>query len=188
LSGNRVDRQLGGGRCRLQPLATNMRHHRARIDNGFLAVAALAVDAPNPRLSDDVALTKATVSLLAARDIAGVRERLDPAMGQVFDDTLRQMSDLIGASEPISIETIWSTETRNLRTGDGNSRILLECELTGKWVVVDAVVKTQGASKRADRRALRCTYSENCLNPFLGRNRRAPCRRPQSRIRAVFDA
>jgi hypothetical protein len=125
-----------------------MRHHRARIDNVFLAVAALAVDAPNSRLSDDVALTKATVSLLAARDIAAVRDRLDPAMGQVSDDTLRQMSNLIGASEPTSIETIWSTETRNLRTGDRNSRILLEYPLTGKWVVVDAVVKTQGASKR----------------------------------------
>ena len=114
----------------------------------FWAVAALAVDAPNSRLSDDVALTKATVSLLAARDNAAVRDRLDPAMGQVSDDTLRQMSNLIGAREPTSIETIWSTETRNLRTGDRNSRILLEYPLTGKWVVVDAVVKTQGASKR----------------------------------------
>jgi hypothetical protein len=114
----------------------------------FWAVAALAVDAPNSRLSDDVALTKATVSLLAARDNAAVRGRLDPAMGQVSDETLRQMSDLIGASEPNSIETIWSTETHKLQTGDGNSRILLEYGLTGKWVVVDAVVKTEGASKR----------------------------------------
>jgi hypothetical protein len=117
----------------------------------FLTVAALAVDAPNSRLSDDVALTKATVSLLAARDTAAVRDRLDPAMGQVSDETLRQMSDLIGASEPNSIETIWSTETHNFQTGDGNSRILLEYGLTGKWVVVDAVVKTQGASKRLYR-------------------------------------
>jgi hypothetical protein len=117
----------------------------------FWAIAALAVDAPNSRLSDDVALTKATVSLLAARDNAAVRDRLDPAMGQVSDETLHQMSDLIGASEPISIETIWLTETHSFQTGDGNSRILLEYRLTGKWVVVDASVKTQGASKRFHR-------------------------------------
>jgi hypothetical protein len=117
----------------------------------FLTVAALAFDAPNSRLSDDVALTKATVSLLAARDTAAVRDRLDPAMGQVSDETLRQMSDLIGASEPTSIETIWSTETHNFQTGDGTSRIVLEYGWTGKWVVVDAVVKTQGASKRLYR-------------------------------------
>jgi hypothetical protein len=114
----------------------------------IFTVAALAVDAPDSRLSDDVALTKATVSLLAAKDTAAVRDRFDPAAGQVSDDTLRQMSDLIGASEPNSIETIWSTETRNLQTGDGNSRILLEYGLSGKWVVVDAGIKTEGASKR----------------------------------------
>jgi hypothetical protein len=114
----------------------------------FWAVAAPAADAPNSRLADDVALTKATISLLAARDTAAVRDRLDPKMIQVSDETLRQMSDLIGANEPISIETIWSTETRNLQTGDGNSRVLLEYGLTGKWVVVDAVIKTEAASKR----------------------------------------
>jgi hypothetical protein len=58
------------------------------------------------------------------------------------------MSDLMSASEPVSIETIWSTETHNLRTGDGYSRIKLEYRLTGKWVVVDAVINTQTASKR----------------------------------------
>jgi hypothetical protein len=117
----------------------------------FLAVAAWAADAPDPRLSDDIALTKATVSSLAAKDNAAVRDRLDPAMGQVSDDTLHRMSDMIGASEPTSIETIWSTETHNLQTGDGNSRILLEYGLTGKWVVVDAVVRTKDASKQFTR-------------------------------------
>jgi hypothetical protein len=114
----------------------------------FLVAAALAADAPNSRLSDDIALTKATISLLAARDNAAVRDRLDPAMGQVSDDTLRQMTDLIGTNEPASIETIWSTETHNFQTGDGNSRIVLEYGLTGKWVVVDAVVNTKATSKR----------------------------------------
>jgi hypothetical protein len=153
LGRNRVDRRLAA------VLASDVAgYRRMRRPCGtialasiivFLAVAALAVDAPNSRLSDDVALTKAAISLLAARDTAAVRDRLDPAMGQVSDDTLREMSDLIGgANEPTSVETIWSTETRNLQTGDGNSRILLEYGLTGKWVVVDAVVKTQADSKR----------------------------------------
>ena len=152
MSGNRVDRRLAAvlaadvaGYSRLRRICCTLAPVSIMV---FLAVAALAVEAPNSRLSDDVALTKATVSLLAARDIAAVRDRLDPAMGQVSDDTLRQMSDLIGAGEPTSIETIWSTETHNLQTGDGNSRILLEYGLAGKWVVVDAVVKTDAASKR----------------------------------------
>jgi hypothetical protein len=86
--------------------------------------------------------------LLAAKDTAAVRDRFDPAVGQVSDNTLRQMSDLIGASEPNSIETIWSTEMHNFQTGDGNSRIVLEYGFHGKWVVVDAGIKTEGASKR----------------------------------------
>jgi hypothetical protein len=151
-----------------------MRHHRACIDNGFLAVAALAVNTPNSRLSDDVALTKATVSLLAARDTPAVRDRLDPGMGQVSDDKLLQMSDLIGASEPTSIGTIWATETHNLQTGDGNSRILLEYGLTGKWVIVDAVVKTLGASKRL-------------YQPFLTANT-LPLRERVSPVRQGADA
>jgi hypothetical protein len=116
-----------------------------------LAVAALADEAPDTRLSDDIALTKATVSSLVARDFAAVRNRLDPTIGQVSDDTLHQMSDLFGASAPTSIETISATETHELRTGDGNSRILLEYGLAGKWVVVDAVVKTTAATKRFPR-------------------------------------
>jgi hypothetical protein len=116
----------------------------------FFAVEALAVDADS-RLSDDVALTKATISLLAARDNAAIRERLDPAMGQVSDDALRRLSDVFGTSKPTSIETIWSTETHDLQTGDGYSRILLEYALSGKWVVVDVTVKTEAASKRFTR-------------------------------------
>jgi hypothetical protein len=112
------------------------------------AVPALAAEAPNSWLADDVALTKATVSLLAAKDFAAVRERLDPKIGQVSDDRLRQMSDLVGPNEPVSIETISATGTHNNQTGDSVSRILLEYGLTGKWVVVDAVIRTQASSKR----------------------------------------
>jgi hypothetical protein len=116
----------------------------------FLTVAARAIDAPG-RLADDIALTKATIALLAAKDTATVRDRLDPATGEVSDDKLRQMSDFVGASEPTSIETIWSTETHNLQTGDGNSRIVLEYGLAGKWLVVDAIVRTKDDSKRFTR-------------------------------------
>jgi hypothetical protein len=152
LSGNRVDRRLAAVVAAAVAGCGRMRRIFGTIAPASIlvsfAVAALAADVPNSRLSDDVALTKATVSLLAARNTAAVRDRLDPVMGQVSDDTLRQMSDLIGASEPTSIETIWSTEAHNLQTGDGISRIVLEYRLADKWVVVDAVVKTGAASKR----------------------------------------
>jgi hypothetical protein len=155
LSGNRVDRRLAtvlaagvAGYGRRRRICGTIATASIMV---FLAVAALAVEAPNSRLSDDVALTKAVVASLAAKDITAVRDRLDPAIGQVSDDNLLRMSDLIGASEPTSIETIWSTEIHNAQTGDGNSRILLEYALTGKWVVVDAVVKTESSSKRFSR-------------------------------------
>ncbi|MCP3458816.1 MULTISPECIES: hypothetical protein [unclassified Bradyrhizobium] len=110
----------------------------------------MALDAEDARISDDIALTKATISLLAGKDLAAFRERLDPRIGQAPDDKLRQMSDLIGASEPTSIETISATGTHFVQSGDGNSnsRIILEYTLTGKWVIVDATIKTQGTSKR----------------------------------------
>jgi len=112
------------------------------------AAAGFAADAPDSRLSEDIALTKATMSLLAAKDMTAVRDRL---VGQITDDTLRKMSDTIGANEPASIETIWATETHSLENGDGNSRIILEYGLAGKWVIVDAVVRTEAASKRLTR-------------------------------------
>lgn len=118
------------------------------VMTAFLTIPALAADAPDSRLADDVALTKATISLLASKDFAAVRDRLDPAMGEVSDDKLRQLSDLIGAGEPTSIETIWSTERHSLETGNGSSRVLLEYGLGGKWLVVDAAVKTEATSKR----------------------------------------
>lgn len=115
------------------------------------ATAALADDLPHSRLSDDVALTKATVSSLAAKDFKAVRDRFDGAV-QVSDDTLGKMQGLIGSAEPASVETIWSTETHNVQTGDGNSRVILEYKLAaGKWVVADAVVKTQAGAKHFTR-------------------------------------
>ncbi|GLH78327.1 hypothetical protein SSBR45G_32360 [Bradyrhizobium sp. SSBR45G] len=114
----------------------------------FWASAALAADGPVSQYADDIALTKATISSLAAKDFASVRNKLDPTLGQISNEKLDQMSNVMGASEPISGETISSTGAHNFQTGDGSSRVILEYGLTGKWVVVDAVVKTQGASKR----------------------------------------
>jgi len=113
-----------------------------------LAVPALAADAPDSRLDDDIALTKTTISQLVAKDFAAVRARLDPAMGEVSDEQLRKMADLIGTAEPASVETAWSAENRNLKTGDGVSRMFLEYRLGKKWLVVDAAVKTEGLAKR----------------------------------------
>lgn len=116
-----------------------------------LAVPALAADVPDTRLDDDIALTKVTIAALVAKDFAAVRGRLDTAMGEVSDDQLRKMADAIGASEPTSIETIWSTERHSADTGNGVSRILLEYALAGKWLVVDAAVKTEAGQKRLPR-------------------------------------
>jgi len=56
------------------------------------------------------------------------------------------MSDLVSPGEPVSIETIWAAEIHDPQTGNGNSHILLEYGFTGKWVVVDAVIKTETSS------------------------------------------
>src|SRR4051812_34269045 len=117
----------------------------------FWAMPAIASEVPDSRLSDDVALTKATISSLTAKDFSAVRGRLDTGIAPASDDMLGRMSDLIGTNEPASIETIAASATRDLQTGDGNSRILLEYGLTGKWVVVEAVIKTQAASKQFTR-------------------------------------
>lgn len=113
-----------------------------------LAVPALATDAPGSPLDDDIALTKVTVSQLVAKDFGAVRARLDPAMGEVSDDQLRKMADLIGTAEPVSVETAWSAENRNPDTGNGVSRMFLEYRFGGKWLVVDAAVKTEASTKR----------------------------------------
>jgi len=117
----------------------------------FLTVPAIAAEAPDARLSDDIALAKATIALLAAKDFTSVRGRLDAGMGPAPDETLDRMSNLFGAGKPASVETISGTETRNVQTGAGNSRILLEYGVAGKWLVVDVAINTQADSKRFTR-------------------------------------
>lgn len=112
------------------------------------ATAALAVDTPNPVIADDVALTKATIALLAAKDVAAIRARLDTTKIQVSDQTIGQMGDVIGQGEPASIETISSSGFHNIKTEDGYSRIVLEYGLAGKWVVVDAGITSKAGLKQ----------------------------------------
>jgi hypothetical protein len=64
----------------------------AQRSGAELAVPALANEAVSGRLAEDVALTKATISLLQARNFRAIRERLNPAVGEVTDDRFRQMS------------------------------------------------------------------------------------------------
>jgi len=116
--------------------------------SAFLTLPALAADAAETRLADDIALTKATISLLAAKDFAAFRQRLDPAMGEASDERLGQMADMIGTAEPASIQTAWSAENRNPETGNGLSRMWIEYRLGDKWLVVDAAVKTEASAKR----------------------------------------
>jgi hypothetical protein len=115
------------------------------------AVASFAAEAQDARLTEDIALTKATISSLAAKDFVAVRDRLDPSLGKPTDDTLGRMSELMDAGEATSIETIWATERHAVDTGSGSSHVLLEYGWTGKWVVVEAVVKTEGISRRFTR-------------------------------------
>lgn len=113
-----------------------------------LVVPARAADTADARLADDIAFAKAAVSLFTAKDFAAIRQRLDPAMGQVSDEQLRKMADLIGTGEPVSVDTAWSAENRDLETGDGVTRMFLEYRFDGKWLVVDAAVKTEASTKR----------------------------------------
>ncbi len=115
------------------------------------AAASFAARAQDARITEDIALTKATISLLAAKNFAAIRDRLDATIGNPSDDMLGRMSGLLGTGEASSIETIGANERHSIETGNGSSHILLEYGWTGKWIVVDAVVKTEGGSKRFTR-------------------------------------
>jgi hypothetical protein len=115
------------------------------------ALASFAAAAQDARISDDVAVTKAIISSLAAKDFTAVRDRLDPSLGKPSDDTLDRLSKQLGAGEPASVETIWTNARHSVETGDGSSQVLLEYGWTGRWVVVEAVVKTEGGAKRFTR-------------------------------------
>ena len=108
---------------------------------------AFAADPADARLVADVAVAKATISLLQSRDFAAVRDRFQPAIGRVRDDDLARMADLI-AGEVKSVETISSKGTFDLTTGNGESQTILEYRIDSRWVVADVVLKTENNIKR----------------------------------------
>jgi hypothetical protein len=71
---------------------------------------AFAADPTDARLMADVAVAKATITLLQSRDFTAVRDRFQPALGPLPDDVLAGMADVI-AGEAKSVETISSKGT-----------------------------------------------------------------------------
>jgi hypothetical protein len=108
---------------------------------------AFAADPTDARLMADVAVAKATITLLQSRDFTAVRDRFQPALGPLPDDVLAGMADVI-AGEAKSVETISSKGTFNPATGNGESQTILEYQIGLRWVVADVVVKTENNIKR----------------------------------------
>jgi hypothetical protein len=98
--------------------------------------------------AEDITLIRATISLLQAKNFTAAKEKLDPAVGQPTEDTLRQISDAFGMGEPASIEMISARQAHNFRTGENTNRLLLEYGFGSKWIVVDATVKSKGTAKQ----------------------------------------
>jgi hypothetical protein len=108
---------------------------------------AFAADPTDARLMADVAVAKATITLLQSRDFTAVRDRFQPALGPLPDDVLAGMADVI-AGEAKSVETISPKGTFNPATGNGESQTILEYQIGLRWVVADVVVKTENNIKR----------------------------------------
>jgi hypothetical protein len=129
---------------------------RARMRTSFIAslmslifayvVPVFAADPTDARLMADVAVAKATISLLQSRDFPAVRDRFHPAIGRLSDDVLARMADTI-AGEAKSVETISSKGTFN-PAGNGESQTILEYQINSRWVVADVVIKTENSIKR----------------------------------------
>jgi hypothetical protein len=106
-----------------------------------------ATDPTDRRLIDDVAVAKATISLLQSRDFAAVRERFDPAIGPLQDDVLAGMANMV-TGETKSIETISSKGNFSLGPGNSESQTILEYQIGSRWVVANIVIKTENNIKR----------------------------------------
>jgi hypothetical protein len=108
---------------------------------------ASAADPTDARLIADVAVAKATITLLQSRDFTALHERLDPSIGPLPDDVLARMADPI-AGEAKSVETISSKGRFDLASGNGESQTILEYQIDPHWVVANVVVKTENNIKR----------------------------------------
>jgi hypothetical protein len=129
------------------------RRARASLAAAFMSAVfacfspASAADPTDARLVADVALAKTTITLLQSRDFNAVRERLDPAIGPFSDDVLGRMADVI-AGEIKSIETVSSEGNFNVGNGDRESQTILEYQIGSRWIVADAVIKTENNIER----------------------------------------
>ena len=108
---------------------------------------APAADPTDPWLIADVAVAKATITLLQSRDFAAVRDRMHPTVGAVSDDVLRRMAGVI-AGDAKSVETISSKRRFNRDTGNGESQTILEYQIDSRWIVADVVIITENDIKR----------------------------------------
>src|SRR5690242_19926231 len=79
---------------------------------------AFAEDPTDARLIADVAVAKATITLLQSRDFTAARKQFHPSTGSLPDDALARMADIV-AGEVKSVETISSKGRFDL--GPGNS-------------------------------------------------------------------
>jgi hypothetical protein len=108
---------------------------------------AFAADPTDARLIADVAVAKATITLLQSRDFTALRKRLDPAIGPLSDNALARIADPV-AGEAKSIETISSKGSFDPAARNGESQIILEYQIDPHWVVANVVVKTENNIKR----------------------------------------
>jgi hypothetical protein len=130
---------------------------RARIRTGFAAALisfvfayvapAFAADPTDPRLIADVAVAKATITLLQSRDYNAARRQFHANVGPLPDDVLARMADVV-AGEAKSVETISSKGRFDLGPGNSESQTILEYQMGARWVVADVVVKTENNTKR----------------------------------------
>jgi len=130
---------------------------RARVRTSFAAALvsfifgyvapAFAADPTDARLMADVAVAKATITLLQSRDFTAARDRFHPAIGPLPDDVLARMGDVV-AGETKSVETISSKGRFDLGPRNSESQTILEYQIGARWVVADVVIKTENDIKR----------------------------------------
>lgn len=130
---------------------------RARIRIGLAAALTLftfayialafAEDPTDARLIADVAVAKATITLLQSRDFTAARKQFHPNTGPLPDAALARMAEVV-AGEVKSVETISSRGKFDLGPGNSESQTILEYQIGSRWVVADVVIKTEDNIKR----------------------------------------
>lgn len=120
----------------------------AFVLSAFAYIAlAFAEDPTDARLMADVAVAKATITLLQSRDFTAARKQFHPSTGALSDDALAQMGSIV-AGEIKSVETISSKGRFDLGPGYSESQTILEYQIGSRWIVADVVIKTEINVKR----------------------------------------